>query len=62
MDKELIKEMRQAIKKDDLQKVKLLIENNQGLLEEVTPFGTWLHDATTFASYLSASGMLNWSS
>ena len=51
MDKELIKEMRQAIKKDDLQKVKLLIDNNEGLLNEVTPFGTWLHDATTFASY-----------
>ena len=51
MDKELIKEMRQAIKKDDLQNVKLLIENNEGLLDVMTPFGTWLHDATTFASY-----------
>lgn len=34
--------MRKAIKKNDLEKVKFLTENNKGILEEETPFGTWL--------------------
>lgn len=44
MDKELIKEMRKAIKMNDLNTVKSLIENNKGLIDEVTVFGTFLHE------------------
>lgn len=51
MDKELIKEMRQAIKKNDLDTIKYLIDNNEGLLDVVTTFGTFLHDASTFGMY-----------
>lgn len=47
MDKEILKEMRQAIKSNDLEKVKIMIEKNKGILNEVTPFGTILHDAAT---------------
>ena len=51
MNKELIKEMRQAIKKNEIDKVKFLIDGNEELLETVTPFGTFLHDAATFGKY-----------
>lgn len=51
MDKELIKEMRQAIKNNDLNTIKQLNENNQGLLDVITTFGTFLHDASTYGMY-----------
>lgn len=51
MDKELIKEMRKAIKSNDIEKVKELLGNNSNLLETETPFGTFLHDAATYGMY-----------
>ena len=51
MDKEIIKEMRNAIKKNDLYTIKYLIDNNDGLLDVVTIFGTFLHDASTYGKY-----------
>ena len=47
MDKSILIEMRKAIKNNDLEKVKFLTENNNGILEEETPFGTWLEVAAT---------------
>ncbi len=51
MDKTLIKEMRQAIKVNDLNTVSTLVENNDGLLNVVTIFGTFLHDASMHGMY-----------
>ena len=51
MDKELIKNMRQAIKSNEIDTVKQLIDNNDGLLDAVTVFGTFLHDASTYGMY-----------
>ncbi|RKM55661.1 ankyrin repeat domain-containing protein [Butyrivibrio sp. X503] len=51
MDKEILKEMRKAIKSNDLEHIKELIDNNQGILEEVTPCGTFLQDAATFGLF-----------
>lgn len=51
MDKELIKEMRQAIKKNELETIKYLVDNNDGVLDIVTTFGTFLHDASTYGMY-----------
>lgn len=51
MDKELIKNMRQAIKSNEIDTVKQLIDNNDGLLDIVTVFGTFLHDASTYGMY-----------
>lgn len=47
MDKEILKEMRSAIKNNEMELVKKLIANNEGLLEERTVFGTWLHVAAS---------------
>lgn len=49
--KEIIKEMRQAIKGGDLIAVKNLLDRYDGLLHVVTTFGTWLHDASTYGQY-----------
>lgn len=51
MDKTLIKEMRQAIKENDLYAVSNMVENNEGLLNVVTIFGTFLHDASMYGMY-----------
>ena len=51
MDKELIKEMRQAIKKNQIDDVKHLIQNNEGLIDTETIWGSFLHDAATFGTY-----------
>ena len=51
MNKELIKEMRQAIKENRLDIIKALVENNEGLLDVVTIFGTFLHDASSYGMY-----------
>ena len=45
MDKELIKNMRQAIKQGDIIATKNMLENNEELLDTATPFGTWLQVA-----------------
>ena len=45
MDKEKIKQMREAIKKGDIKLVKELIQENEGLLYVDTTFGSWLHVA-----------------
>ena len=50
-NKVLIQEMRQAIKKNDLETVKNLIEQNKELLKVETVFGTFLHDAALFGVY-----------
>lgn len=62
MDKEIIKEMRNAIKSNRLDLVKKLILNNEGLLNVDTIFGSWLHVAASqgkrdIAEYLIESGM-----
>ena len=48
---EIAKEIRSAIKKDDIEKVKELIENNIEMLNWMTPFGTWLHVAATHGKF-----------
>lgn len=48
MDKEIVKLMRKAIKDGDLNCVKELSKDNTGLLNVITPFGTWLHVASTY--------------
>ena len=45
MEKEILIALRKAIKSNDLDQMKILIDENQGILDEVTPFGTFLHDA-----------------
>lgn len=37
--------MRNAIKQDDLNQVKQLLDKNNEILNTMTPFGTWLHMA-----------------
>ncbi|MFS0881818.1 ankyrin repeat domain-containing protein [Metabacillus niabensis] len=43
--KSLIKSIRNAIKQDDLNQVKQLLDKNDEILNTMTPFGTWLHMA-----------------
>lgn len=62
MDLELLKEMRQAIKKNDIEKVKKMVETHEGIINEVTVFGTFLHDAVKkgyfdMTKYLIESGI-----
>lgn len=45
MEKEKIKEMRQALKTGNLIMVKQLLRENKELLNAMTPFGTWLQVA-----------------
>lgn len=52
MDKEIVKSMREAIKQGNLDLVKKLNVNNEGLLNADTIFGSWLHVA-------SAHGQIN---
>ncbi len=51
MDKELIKTMRQAIKENDLEAIRKLIHDNEGVINTVTPLGTFLHMATSSGMY-----------
>lgn len=51
VDKEIIKEMRKAIKTNDIDKVKKLLEENPRLIEIQTPFGSFLHEATMHGMY-----------
>lgn len=62
MDKEILKEMRRAIINNDIKIVKDLIDKYQGLLDEVTPCGTFLQDAVNYgqkrvAEYLIECGI-----
>ena len=59
MEKELIIEMRQAIKLGELAKVTKLLTNNKGLIDAETPFGTFLHDATSYGKYEIAEYLIN---
>lgn len=47
MDKEIIKFMRKAIKNGNLEQVKELLSEYPELIDVITPFGTWLHVAST---------------
>ncbi|WP_371399244.1 ankyrin repeat domain-containing protein [Bacillus pseudomycoides] len=48
MDKiQISKEIRSAIKSDNLEKVVELIDYNVEVLNMITPFGTWLHVAAS---------------
>lgn len=51
MDKEKINEMRKAIKNNDLEYIKKVIENNNDLVDYVTFWGTWLHEAARYGLY-----------
>lgn len=62
MDKEIVKSMRNAIKNGNLDLVKELLMDNEGLLEVNTVFGSWLHIAASYgridiASYLIDCGI-----
>ncbi len=62
MDKEIVKSMREAIKKGNLDLVRKLIIDNEGLLNVNTVFGSWLHVAAAhgkvnIAKYLIECGM-----
>ena len=46
MDKELIREIRQAIKQGNIDAVKSILEENPDMLDVETPFGTWLQMAS----------------
>ena len=51
MKEELINEMRDAIFADDLEHIKNLIEKNKNLINAVTDFGSFLHDAAGNGKY-----------
>ena len=51
MEREMIKEMRKAIKNNEIESVKIMILNNEGILDVITPFGTFLHDAAMYGMY-----------
>ncbi|MBD5432725.1 MAG: hypothetical protein HDR35_00245 [Treponema sp.] len=51
MNEELINEMRDAIFADDLEHIKNLIEKNKNLINAVTDFGSFLHDAAGNGKY-----------
>ena len=51
VDKEIIKEIRSAIKANDLNNVKKLLEENPSLIKAQTPFGSFLHEATMQGKY-----------
>jgi uncharacterized protein len=62
MDNEILRAMRQAIKSGNLKLVKEMIEEYEGLKNEVTGFGTWLHVAAKhgeldIVKYLVAIGL-----
>lgn len=62
MDKEVLKLMREAIKSGELKRVKELLTSYDGLLDEDTLFGSWLHVAADFgridiAEYLIYCGI-----
>lgn len=61
MDKVIFKTMRKAIKEGDIDIVKEILENDNTLVNEDTPFGTWLHmaaeqDNISISKYLISKG------
>ena len=51
MKKEILRDMQQAIENHNITHVKELIKRNDGILDEVTPFGTFLHDVVAEGFY-----------
>ena len=51
MEKEIIIEFREAMKNEDMEKIKKMIEATPELLHIVTPFGTILHDSARNGKY-----------
>ena len=47
-DVEFIKNIRKAIKENNIQEVERLIGNDKEKLNTVTPFGSWLHEAAKY--------------
>jgi ankyrin repeat protein len=47
----IAKDIREAIRAGDLKRVKALIGDNDKRLAMMTPFGTWLHVASSFGQY-----------
>ncbi|WP_248403639.1 ankyrin repeat domain-containing protein [Butyrivibrio fibrisolvens] len=58
MDKELLKEMKKVIKINDLEKIKIIIDDNPGVLNEVTTSGTFLHVAAIKGQYDAANYLI----
>lgn len=48
MDKEIIKQMRNAIKNNDIEFINKSLNNDSDLINCVTFWGTWLHDAAAY--------------
>lgn len=44
-ESEIIKNIREAVKDSDVEKVRLLLGHSKEMLHQMTPFGTWLHIA-----------------
>ena len=51
MDKEIVKEMRQAIKNNDIKYINSLLDKDAQMINCVTFWGTWLHDASRYGMY-----------
>lgn len=47
-DVEMIKTVRKAIKKSDIEALEKLFEEQPDVLQWITAFGTWLHDAAVY--------------
>ena len=57
-DKELIKQIRTAVKSSNIEEMKRLFAENEGLLNATTYFGTWLHDAASYGQYEAAKYLI----
>lgn len=62
MGKELKKKFRESIKKGEFTTVQQMLADNEGLLHEITPFGSWLqvaaaHGMADIAKYLIECGI-----
>ena len=47
VDIQVVKEIRAAIKQEDMSKIHIVLEANPGAVNMITPFGTWLHVASS---------------
>lgn len=50
MNQGILLEMHKAIKNNDLNTIKELVDNNKGILDETIPSGTFLQDAVTYGT------------
>ncbi len=57
-DKELMKKMHQLTASGNLEEMKKLFAENEGLLNATTYFGTWLHDAASYGQYETAKYLI----